>query len=145
SAAIPESLGKLTRLVQDNPVQTRRMQEIASLAEADMRTLRKQADLLKANLSRPAEADLNDLILSSRARSNEIRERITEFVGEEERLRRVRDQELQQGRRSRRIIGAFIFWIDVLGGTLTVLLFSFGIARRLRVLQQNAQKLAQGF
>jgi PAS domain S-box-containing protein len=143
--AIPNSLDKLTRLVQDSPPQQRRVLEIASLAEDDMDLMRAQAGLLSAHPERQIHAeDLNDFILNSSTRSIEIRHRIDQFVAEEERLLVIRNEELERSRRSRRVVGAVIFWIDVLGGTLTVLLFSFGIARRVRLLQENAQRLAKG-
>jgi len=141
---VPKSLARVALLVRHNALQTRRLEEIDALALIKLRILHQQETLLVTGKpGTPDWVELGSLMLEGKARMEELRRRIDEFLAEEDRLLARRNEELERRRGLSRAIGWLSLAVGILGGMLAAWLFSSGITRRLKGLEQNARHLAR--
>lgn len=94
---IPKSLKKLTRLVGDNPKQTQRMGQIQVLCQKRMNLLNNNIQLLnrKPNLV-IRQAELSSILLEGKQAMDKTREKIDEFITEEESFQIERNEQLKR-------------------------------------------------
>src|SRR5581483_1013632 len=140
---VPDTLVKLHALVNDNPQQIQRLNEIGALAQ-------QRTDLLVANVQiarRAATQAIDPELVANMSQGKQVMDRLSAvlsaFLAEEQRLQAVRDAQLQSQRSLTlaALVGSGI--VAVVGGLLANSLFSAGVARRLDALGENARRLAR--
>ncbi|MBD2036438.1 response regulator [Leptolyngbya sp. FACHB-321] len=142
---IPGTLADLAQLVSDNPKQKDRLKQIQVLVEQQLVLMQNDLELIQAAKGKARNvAKLTPLLDQRKAGMNVIRQRVDEFTQVEDQLLRERSQRLQ----NKRSITIAVLWvaslIGVAGGFAAHSLYSVGIVRRIRQLQDNAHKMAQG-
>jgi PAS domain S-box-containing protein len=142
--AFPRRTRELTNLVVDNAAQTARAKEINDLGQ-------ERLDLLAEVLGDVKKAE-QDLMLSQRALQSiaheselmdKLRPRIAVMDEEETRLQEMRNHALQIDRNLFTDVVRWNTLLGVLGGVCGMVLFGQGIARRVKTIQANAERLAR--
>lgn len=143
SSQLPLALNQLSQLVSDNPPQVNRLQEITQLVNSKLDLLQSQVAFVKDN-NNTNEAALMQLVSQGNVTTNRIRDRFNEFTSTEEELMQKRQQQLQQQQQATTAVLWLAALIGVGGGLSANNLYSVGIVRRMRQLQDNAYRLAKG-
>ncbi|HEU4751656.1 MAG TPA: response regulator, partial [Armatimonadota bacterium] len=143
---VEPTLARLEALVRDNPAQAARLRAIRQLTAQRLTLLAEHLRL--ASLHGPRES-LDDTTLAlvqteGRAIMEALRKELDDFLEYEETVLAQRTARLHQQERATGILLAFAALVGVLGGFGAASLFSTGIAARLRLLEENADRLARG-
>ncbi|HEV2112727.1 MAG TPA: CHASE3 domain-containing protein, partial [Terriglobales bacterium] len=138
---IPEATQNLLSLVRDNPAQTARMHEIARLDEQKLGIMRSIYGM-DLRPDQPSSASL-EIIRQGKATMDTLRARLAEFIEQEQRLLELRTVRLEEQRRYTTAVLWVGLGMGLCGGFLSAYLLSFGVSRRLALVQQNAVRLAQ--
>ncbi|HEY9669435.1 MAG TPA: PAS domain S-box protein, partial [Coleofasciculaceae cyanobacterium] len=115
---IPKSLDELQQLVADNPVQSQRLQQIRTLAQARMTLLQRNLQIVKTqpeNLTNSLK--LVPLVLEGQQTMDRTRVQISQFLAQEERLQAERDEYLNAQRNLTWLVLALSAAIGI-GGSL---------------------------
>ncbi|HEV2446417.1 MAG TPA: PAS domain S-box protein, partial [Candidatus Sulfopaludibacter sp.] len=135
---LPHSLQAVHDLTVDNPSQVERLKDVRarlSQAEQSMELLQ-QAAASKTETTSKIEADRENL--------RALRRELTAMQDEEDRVLQGRNtaQQHAQSRLEVTIFAGGVF--GLLGGLIAALLFTTGIARRVRLVEEDARKVAEG-
>lgn len=140
--ALPDDLGHLARLVEDNPVQAERMHRITSLAEQQLDSLTHIRYSVAPRS--PAVGPGGDPLAASTALMDGLRREFRGMRTEEERLLTGRTARAERvGRQTLEVI-ALSLLLGLSCGLTAMFLFTTGIGRRTKRLEENAIQLAQG-
>jgi PAS domain S-box-containing protein len=141
--AFPRRTRELSNLVADNPSQARRAKEIKDLAQERLdliaKVLAETKNAAQNGVSQPAVR----FIAQEEELMGRLRPKITTMDEEESRLQEFRNHALQT---DRDLFASVVRWstvLGILGGVLGLVLFSDGIARRVKNIQANAERLAK--
>jgi len=138
SAALPQTLRRIAGLVADNPEQIARLRKLPAIAQGrPLRSLIEYAD--KTPLDTPAP---QDLLARSRATMTALRAAIAEIQAAEDTLLVRHTAEARTARRKGTALAIGGVCVGLFGGLMAALLFTSGIARRVRDLTANAGRLA---
>ncbi len=144
-AIIPDSLNRLENLVQDNPQQAQRLQEIRTKVDRHLKILQQKLTLQQElKRIRPEEelivntARLYDWLEEGKEKMNATRIALDDFAQEEERLLEVRQQHQVFYRQITWIVLCLSAIAGSLGASLAILLF-LQLERELRARETNLQ------
>ena len=137
---LPQEFDGLTKLVADNPAESERLRQVHALADTAMRswdTLRQAGDGRGAS-------DFGRQLEDSRRQMQRLRAELATMQDAEQTLltERTAAEENAQRRLESFIFAGGIF--GLIGGVVAALLFGTSIVRRVRDLEEDARKLAQG-
>ncbi|HET8629757.1 MAG TPA: CHASE3 domain-containing protein [Thermomicrobiales bacterium] len=136
-AALPGSLAHLAQLVQDDPAQGARLRRVEALSTQDLAAL----DALRA--AGPAAAGTTaDRLGSGKATMDATRAELAGMQAAEDQLLAARTARLARVRAWGAAAVAASLVVGLLGGLAAALLFTAGIAGRVRLLEENARRLA---
>jgi signal transduction histidine kinase/CheY-like chemotaxis protein/CHASE3 domain sensor protein len=142
AASIDAVFGRVKDLIQDNAAQKARLAQVQQLGHSRLNGL---ADLRRHYQSAESRSHPTPPELIARAKiSPDVILAVNEFATEESKLIQERtkvDGDRQMYLREGVYASAAI---ALLGGVLSILLFTGGIARRMRRLERNASRLAEG-
>ncbi|HEY9620783.1 MAG TPA: response regulator [Crinalium sp.] len=119
-ASVPVSLDRLTQLVSDNPLQSRRMLEIRRLAVDRMALLEQNFQSVNSGRANSSSSNLFSTLQLGKQRMDQVRTKIDEFLREEEWLQDQRTMALRQQRHILWVILA-VAGIVGIGGSLVVM------------------------
>ncbi|HBL12272.1 MAG TPA: hypothetical protein DD379_12860 [Cyanobacteria bacterium UBA11162] len=146
-AEIPTSLEDLNQLVADNPVQTQQIQQIRALVNARVSTIQHNLELI---YSLPQNVTLSPELVSQliegKRTMDRARVQIEQFLAEEERLQREREQRLIQHRKLTWLILSLSAIIGISGSLLAAYLLSRlerNLAERDRSLRDSEARYRQ--
>jgi len=140
---LPRSIRDLSNLVADSPTQQARAIEIKKLAEDRLDLLATVLDEAKTDDDSAIRQRELQFITKEKALMDELRPKIAAMDEDETRLQEIRNRALQTDRHlSTKVIGLSAL-VGVLGGLAGMVLFSHGIVRRVREIQENAERLAK--
>ncbi|HBY78886.1 MAG TPA: histidine kinase, partial [Cyanobacteria bacterium UBA11148] len=124
-AEIPTSIQELSQLVTDNPLQSQRIQQIRALVNARVSTIQHNLELI---YSLPQNVTLSPELVSQliegKRTMDRARVQIEQFLAEEERLQREREQRLIQHRKLTWLILSLSAIIGIIGSLLAAYLLS---------------------
>jgi PAS domain S-box-containing protein len=141
--AFPRTVGGLAKLVSDNPQQTARLDEIRKAAGARLELLARLVDLSQVRNDPESFDREQKLTREGKALMDNLRPTAVAMDEEEQRLEALRREQLREARDlSTKMLAASVI-VGVLGGMAAMLLFSRGIARRVQIIQKNAERLAK--
>ncbi len=141
---VPAIAEKLSRLVQDNPLQRSRARNLQELAAVKVSFARGVTDFFSSQPGVIRTPAMRLRLLESKARMDELMELSHVFVAEEERLREERLQKVRQQQELSRRVLVFTIFTGIGTGILTILIFSWSVSDRLSVLQDDSAHLARG-
>jgi CHASE3 domain sensor protein len=137
-ATVPDSLNQLTFLVDDNPIQTRRLKEIERLVNQQLAIANRITQLSTTPDQATNPTPLSEFLKQSRSETETIRQQLTTFIQYEEQLLEQRSQTVQRYEQ----IATSVFWlcglVGIVGGFIAHRLYSIGIVRQIQQLQTNA-------
>jgi signal transduction histidine kinase/ActR/RegA family two-component response regulator len=139
---LPDDLGHLARLVQDNPAQVERMHRITSLAEQQLDTLTHIR--YSAPPRSPAVGPGGDPLAKSTALMEALRQELRAMMLEEDHLLRERTARAERVHRQILEVIALSLLLGLSCGLTAAFLFTTGIGQRTKRLEENAIRLAQG-
>ncbi len=135
---LPEVLSSLERMVQDNPSQLARVRKIKDLAV-------KRGEALESLLAQvPPLSGWHPALAESSASVDRIDRELKELLQEEDRLLEQRWAQARKVIRHDYYVIAGGALIVPVAAVAAMFLFAAAIARRVQVLEHNAQRLAQG-
>ncbi|HWG42657.1 MAG TPA: PAS domain S-box protein [Gemmataceae bacterium] len=137
---LPDELVSLKSLVGDNPEQEARAAALGEKASQLMEWWAESKRL--AAEGSPSQTALRERGRTSQARMDDLRDQLSVFLLEEERLDEIRQRNLA---RSLRLLQLLLFGggvVALLSTSLLAFIFSRGVSRRLAILTNNAQRLA---
>jgi len=139
---VPGAVARLHHMVRDNPGQRRQTDALRVKIAALMAALDETHRLARAGRDTEAAGRIGAYVRGRQAEG--LRADLDRFLGEEERLDRLRRDRLRRtwGTQNRAIVGGAV--VSALTALATVLVFSRGFARRIAVLGENARRLAEG-
>lgn len=139
---IPEEINLLQNLVSDNPQQSAKAERLRAKANERIAKLAEIKNLVGTGKTDEAVARVKSGL--GKQSMDEFRGQMNEFLTTEEQLGEARRQELQNSWQQ-------FDWLLVAGASADLLLaltlaflFTRGIGRRLRILTENSQALAEG-
>jgi PAS domain S-box-containing protein len=98
-AHIPESIRQLQALIQDNPSQAQKLQQIQSLAQTKIELTQQNLDFVKTSPNNGTQTTaIENRLLQGKQAMDAVRVQIEQFLTEEERLQQQRNQYLRQRR-----------------------------------------------
>jgi PAS domain S-box-containing protein len=141
-AAFDSSRQKLITLVNDDPIQMRRLSEAAD-------TQRSRVERIFSMMARFRAADTNgsqlpSALLAAEQERVSMENVIRAMKREEERLLDVRQREAKRMRSAMQAIVALCLLSSVAAGVMLWILFDIGFARRVKEISENVAKLASG-
>jgi two-component system cell cycle sensor histidine kinase/response regulator CckA len=135
---LPDVLNRLEAMVGDNPQQEARVRRMRALIAQH---LENQQGL---PLTVPAGPSLNAALASSKSALDTVRQMLNETLAQENRLLAGRQADAQTvWTRGYAVIVAGVLFAPV-SAVLAMLLFTSAVARRIKALDKNAQRLAEG-
>ncbi|HEV3201042.1 MAG TPA: CHASE3 domain-containing protein [Bryobacteraceae bacterium] len=137
---LPGPIGALRQLIQDNPSQMARLSRVETLIAATMQAL---DDLRRDVAANRTEAGVGRLD-SAKGSMDSLRSELSDMQDEEQQLL---EQHIQAERQAQRRLEMAIFsggLLGLLGGIAAALIFTKGIARRIRHLEEHAYRVAAG-
>ncbi|HUA57389.1 MAG TPA: CHASE3 domain-containing protein [Verrucomicrobiae bacterium] len=138
--SLPQQLDELTALLADNPAQTARFNHVRGLAAE----AQKSWEMLRQDGGAPNAADTIAHLEAGRQQMEDLRGEVTEIQNQELVLLQSRTVAEQKAQRN---LESFIFAggiFGLLGGVVAALLFSTSIVRRVRHLEADAGRVAEG-
>ena len=141
---LPSSLKILSSLVRDNPLQTSKVKEIDHLVQRKLALMQSNIELINTTKDAVDREQLVQLLDQGKVRMDTIRQRMDQFMQAEEQLLQERGQILRQ----QRDMATGVLWlaslVGIAGGLAAHSLYSVGVVKRIRQVQDNARQVAQG-
>jgi len=140
---LPPALARLQALVAGDREESRNAGQVAAAIERQQPLLEERLEQYASDQTRPSAAVTRDLSLRGAVAAVDLRRWISEMQAAEDRLT---DRTGREGDAQRRVllVLASSLGLGVVGGLVTTLLFTAGIARRIAALSENARRLARG-
>jgi PAS domain S-box-containing protein len=137
---MPEPLNALRQLLQDNPSQLSRLGRVESLIATNLKSLEELRHDVETDHTEAGVAEIENAKVSMDALRGEL------AVMQEEQEKRLARNVATQRRAQERLQIAIVVGglLGLLGGIAAALLFTTGIARRIRQLEQHARIVAKG-
>ena len=135
---------RLSRLVQDNPVQSARARDLGELARLKIDYARDVTGFFTAHQNSPRTPVMRMRLLESKGRMDQLMELSRVFTAEEERLLAERMSRVSQQQQLSQRILAFTVVTGIGTGILTILIFSWSVVNRLTTLKHDSLYLARG-
>lgn len=140
NAALPDAFRRLTALTADDPLQRERLQKLPGMAKG-----RPLASIIEYADTAPSGAPLPlELLARSRRTMATLRNAIGDMQAAEDALLQQRTAEARATRRKGTIVAVGGMFVGLAGGIVATLLFTSGVARRIKDLTANAGRLASG-
>lgn len=135
---LPQPIQALQKLVVDNRAQSKRLQRVQALLGQAVESM----DSLNRDATRRTEPV--SPMLTDRANLQALRGELTAMQEDEDQLlaQRTAAKRRAQDRQTTVVIGGGV--LGLLGGILAAILFTTGIARRIRLVEADAHKVALG-
>ena len=134
---LPQPIAELEKLIRDNPAQAERVKRVQALESTVVQGMESQHQAAAAGET------LTD-VESQRADVQALRSELAAMQTEEDRLLQQRTNALHTAQRRLEAVEVAGGVLGLLGGLLAALLFTDGVARRIRLVQTDAYKLAMG-
>lgn len=140
--ALPETLAKLEALVGNNPSQLERARRIRFLTGRKLELLASLRELPATEGVDPSEMQ-EDLVIQSEATTNELRSELEAMRLEEDRLLEARLAVVDRTVTRTRLTFVAAALLGLIGGIVAIVLFTRGVVRRVRRVEDNAHRLAE--
>jgi PAS domain S-box-containing protein len=136
--AFPQTSQQLSQLVKASPTQNQRMTQINQIVQQQLDLLQRRIDLRQSD--RQLQADDDELPYQGKALMDEVRQQLTAFQQEEQRLLSQRQQELENIRELISIAVWSIGGLSILSSIVAIIMFN----RIDWEIEEQALRLRQG-
>lgn len=137
---LPSGLERLSDLVEDNLEQNRRAARVEELADEKLAVMGQMIGL--ANRAETVRRD--ELLAESKAAMDELRVELDAMRQEESRLLAIRTRNVDRIKEIALFAVAGGGLLGLLGGLAAIAMFTSGVAKRVRRLEDNARRIDQG-